>query len=118
MSYIDGFVAAVPDANREKYLQFARTTDQVFKDCGALRVVDCWADDVPEGKLTSFPLAVKREPGESVVFGWIEWPSKAARDAGFAKAMADPRMDPASNAMPFDGKRMIFGGFQSIVELS
>jgi len=116
MNYIDTFVAAVPDANRPQYLEFVRTTGQLFKECGALRVVDCWGDDVPEGKLTSFPMAVKREPGESVVFGWVAWESKEARDAGWAKAMADPRMSPASMKLPYDGKRMIFAGFQTIAD--
>lgn len=112
MNYIDGFVAAVPTANRAAYLEFARTSAAVFKDCGALQSVDCWGDDVPEGKLTSFPLAVQRKPDETVVFGWLTWPSRAARDAGMKKAMEDPRMKDLK--MPFDGKRMIHGGFEVI----
>jgi uncharacterized protein YbaA (DUF1428 family) len=88
----------------------------VFKELGALKVVDCWGDDVPEGKLTSLPMAVKRKNDETVVFGWITWPSREARDAGMKKAMEDPRLQPAANPMPFDGQRMIYGGFEPIVE--
>ena len=88
----------------------------VLKEYGALRSVECWGDDVPEGKLTSFTMAVKREDGEVVVFAWVEWPSKAVRDAGWEKVMADPRMDPAKSPMPFDGKRMIYGGFQMVMQ--
>ena len=112
MSYIDGFVAAVPTARRADYLEFARKTAAVFKDHGALRSVDGWGDDVPEGKLTSFPLAVQRKSDETVVFGWLIWPSRAARDAGMNKAMQDPRMKDLQ--MPFDGKRMIYGGFETV----
>ena len=112
MNYIDGFVAAVPTANRAAYLEFANATAAIFKSCGALQSVDCWGDDVPEGKLTSFPLAVQRKPDEMVVFGWLVWPSRAARDAGMKKAMEDPRMKDMK--MPFDGKRMIYGGFDVI----
>ncbi|MGB6177294.1 MAG: DUF1428 domain-containing protein, partial [Methylocella sp.] len=88
----------------------------VFKEHGALKVVDCWEDDVPEGELTSFPMAVKRKDGEAVVFGWILWPSRIVRDEGMKKAMVDPRMQPDNNPMPFDGKRLIYGGFEMIVE--
>lgn len=116
MNYLDGFVAAVPTANKEAYLKHAANAAVVFKEYGALRVVESWGDDVPEGKVTSFPMAVKREEGEGVVFSWIEWPSKALRDSAWEKVMADPRMDPAHNPMPFDGKRMIYGGFQIIME--
>ncbi|MFT4097079.1 MAG: DUF1428 domain-containing protein [Rhodoblastus sp.] len=115
--YIDGFVAAVPTANREKYRKHAETAAAVFKEHGALKVVECWGDDVPDGKLTSFPLAVQRKDDESVIFSWIAWPSRAARDAGMKKAMEDPRLSPEQNPMPFDGKRMIYGGFETIVDL-
>ena len=115
MSYVDGFVVAVPTDKREIYKTHAATAAGIFKENGATRVVECWGDDVPEGKLTSFPMAVKREPTETVVFSWIEWPDKATRDKGMEKVMADPRMQPEANPMPFDGKRMIFGGFQVIV---
>ena len=116
MPYVDGFVTPVPTANREAYIEHARTAAPIFKEFGALSVVECWSDDVPEGKLTSFTLAVKREPDESMVFSWVSWPSKAVRDAGWEKIMADPRMQPGALSMPFDGKRLIYGGFEMILE--
>lgn len=116
MTYVDGFVAAVPTANREKFRQHAESFAKIFKEHGALSVVECWGDEVPEGKLTSFPMAVKREPDETVVFSWITWPSREARKSAWEKLMADPRMQLDQNPMPFDGKRMIFGGFEAIVE--
>ena len=115
MTYVDGFVVPVRTANRQAYIDMAAKAAPVFKEHGALKVVECWGDDVPEGKLTSFPMAVKREPDETVVFSWILWPSRAARDEGMKKAMADPRLDPGGE-MPFDGKRMIFGGFEMVLE--
>ena len=115
MNYVDGFVAAVPTANREIFRQHAAAAAVVFKEYGALSVFECWGDDVPEGKLTSFPMAVKRQDDETVVFSWITWPSRQARDDGMKKVMADPRLQPETNPMPFDGKRMIYGGFQVIV---
>ena len=116
MSYVDGFVAAVPTANRERYKAHAESAAVVFKEYGALKVVDGWGDDVPEGKVTSFPMAVKRKDDETVVFGWIIWPSRQVRDEGMAKAMADPRLQPDTNPMPFDGMRLIYGGFEVLVE--
>jgi uncharacterized protein YbaA (DUF1428 family) len=116
MPYVDGFVAAVPKANREKFLRHAQETAAVVKANGALQVVECWGDDVPEGKVTSFPMAVQRKEDEVVIFSWITWPSKAVRDEGMKKAMADPRMQPENNPMPFDGQRVIFGGFEMILE--
>jgi uncharacterized protein YbaA (DUF1428 family) len=116
MNYVDGFVLAVPTANRETYRQVAQTASTVFKENGALSVVECWGDDVPEGKVTSFSMAVKRKDDESVVFSWITWPSKEIRDSGMKKAMEDPRLQQGMNPMPFDGQRMIFGGFQVIVD--
>jgi uncharacterized protein YbaA (DUF1428 family) len=116
MSYVDGFVAAVPTANRAAYHKHAAEAAAVFKEHGALRCIECWGDDVPDGKVTSFAKAVQRKADETVVFSWIEWPSKEARDAGMAKVMADPRMTPEANPMPFDGQRLIYGGFQPIVE--
>jgi uncharacterized protein YbaA (DUF1428 family) len=116
MTYVDGFVAAVPTANREKFRKHAADAAAVFKEHGALKVVECWGDDVPDGKVTSFPMAVKCEPGETVVFSWIVWPSREVRDAGMAKVMADPRVQPEVNPMPFDGKRVIYGGFEVLVE--
>lgn len=117
MSYIDGFVIAVPTANREKFLEHARQGDALFIELGALRVVECWGDDVPHGTQTDFFRAVQAREDETVVFSWIEWPDKATRDAGMQKMMDDPRMDPASNPMPFDGKRMIYGGFAPILDI-
>lgn len=117
MTYVDGFVAAVPNANKEKFIEHAKATSALFKEFGALKQVECWGDDVPDGKLTSFPLAVKKEPDESVVFSWIVWPSKKARDEAWAKMMDDERMKPENMAMPFDGKRIIFGGFEMVLEV-
>ena len=114
MAYIDGFVIPVPAGQREAYLAVARMAAEVFREHGASRVVECWGDDVPEGKVTSFPLAVRREEGESVVFSWIEWPSREVRDEGLRKAMADERLQDAP--MPFDGKRMIMGGFEIVLD--
>jgi uncharacterized protein YbaA (DUF1428 family) len=116
MTYVDGFVAAVPTANRETYKEHAEAAAVVFKEHGALKVVECWEDDVPEGKLTSFPMAVKRKNDEAVVFSWILWPSRNVRDEGMKKVMADPRLHPDKNPMPFDGKRLIYGGFEMLVE--
>ena len=116
MTYVDGFVAAVPTANREIYRQHAEAAAVVFKEHGALTLVECWGDDVPEGKLTSFPMAVKCQADETVVFAWITWPSREVRDAGMEKVMVDPRLQPDSKPMPFDGKRMIFGGFRPMLD--
>lgn len=116
MPYVDGFVMAVRDDRREAYRALAAKAAAIFREHGALRVLEAWADDVPEGKVTSFPMAVKLEPGEAVVFSWIEWPSREARDAGNAKVMADPRMQMDSEEMPFSMERMIFGGFTPIVD--
>jgi uncharacterized protein YbaA (DUF1428 family) len=115
MNYIDGFVAAVPTANREAFRRHAEAAAAVFREHGALGVSECWGDDVPDGTLTSFPLAVQRKPDETVVFSWVAWPSRAVRDAGMKKVMEDPRLQPDRNPMPFDGKRMIYGGFEQIV---
>ena len=114
MTYIDGFVAAVKTADKETYRAHCQLMGGVFKEHGALEVIDTWGDDVPEGKLTSFTMAVKREDDETVVLGWVNWPSKAVRDEAWKKVMADPRMAPGATTMPFDGKRMIFGGFEMI----
>jgi uncharacterized protein YbaA (DUF1428 family) len=121
MSYIDGFVMAVPTANKQKFIEHAGLVDTIFTDLGASRVVECWADDVPEGKITDFGKAVQATADESVVFSWIEWPDKETRDAAMKKMMSedfkDERMDMENNPMPFDGKRLIFGGFKPVVEL-
>ena len=116
MSYIDGFVIAVPNANRDKFIGHARKFDAIFLECGAIRVMECWGEDVPEGKVTDFRRAVQAQQDETVVFSWVEWPDKTTRDAGMEKFMQDPRMEAASDC-PFDGKRMIFGGFVSVVSL-
>ncbi len=115
MPYVDGFVAAVPTAKRDDFRKHAEAAAAVFKENGALTVCECWGDDVPEGTLTSFPMAVKRKDDETVVFSWITWPSRQVRDDGMKKVMADPRLQPDRNPMPFDGKRMVFGGFEMIV---
>jgi uncharacterized protein YbaA (DUF1428 family) len=125
VSYIDGFEIAVPTANKQKFIDHATQGDSVFIDHGATRVVECWGDDVPDGKVTDFRKAVQAENDETVVFSWVEWPDKEIRDAAFAKMTdwmnnpekADPRMDPKKNPMAFDGKRLIFGGFAPIVEV-
>ncbi len=121
MAYIDGFVIAVPKDNRQKFIDHAAMADPVFMELGATRIYECWEDDVPDGQVTDFRRAVRATADEAVVFSWIEWPDKATRDAAMAKMMAgdlnDPRMDPAINPMPFDGKRMIFGGFAPVVAL-
>ncbi|MBA2960549.1 MULTISPECIES: DUF1428 domain-containing protein [Ramlibacter] len=116
MNYVDGSVIAVPTAKKEHYRGVAQKASTVFKDNGALSVVECWGDDVPEGKVTSFPMAVQRKPDETVVFSWIVWPSRAVRDVGMKKAMEDPRLKEGMDPMPFDGQRMIFGGFEVIVQ--
>jgi uncharacterized protein YbaA (DUF1428 family) len=121
MTYIDGFVIAVPQANKQKFIEHARTGDSVFVDLGAKRILECWGDDVPDGKLTDFRRAVQAKEDEAVVFSWIEWPDKATRDKAMAKMQdlmqSDPRMNPQTNPMPFDGKRMIYGGFAPVVTL-
>jgi len=117
MSYIDGFVLAVPTTNKQKFIDHAKAGDAVFLDYGAIRILECWGDDVPDGKQTDFRRAVQATADETVVFSWIEWPDKATRDAGMAKAMEDPRLKPDVNPMPFDGMRLIYGGFAPVVEL-
>ena len=121
MTYIDGFVLAVPRANKQKFIDHANKGDSVFYELGATRILECWADDVPDGKVTDFRRSVQATADEEVVFSWIEWPDKATRDAAMKKIMGgelnDPRMDPKTNPMPFDGKRMIFGGFVPVVKL-
>lgn len=120
MTYVDGFVLAVPTANREAFIEHARKADAVFMEQGATRVFECWGDDVKPGKQTDFRRAVDAKDDESVCFSWIEWPSKEVRDAAMAKMdelMKDPRMDHDKNPMPFDGKRLIYGGFVPVVTL-
>ncbi len=121
MSYIDGFIIAVPTANKQKFIEHANRSDNIFTEFGADKVIECWADDVPDGKETDFRKAVKAKDDESVVFSWIEWPDKETRDAAMTKMMSDDfcdeRMDPEKNPMPFDGARMIYGGFVPIIEI-
>lgn len=115
--YVDGFVVAVPIARKDEYILAAREAAEVFRKHGATRVVECWGDDVPEGKVTSFPMAVKLEPGEVACFSWIEYPDRATRDACHENAMKDPRFaDYDMSDAPFDGKRLIFGGFTAVVD--
>ncbi len=121
MPYIDGFVIPVPTANKDKFIEHANKGDSYFMDLGATRILECWGDDVPNGQVTDFRRAVQAKDDETVVFSWVEWPDKATRDAAMAKMMdpanTDPRMNPEKNPMPFDGKRLIFGGFAPVVTL-
>jgi uncharacterized protein YbaA (DUF1428 family) len=120
MSYIDGFVIAVPTGNLRPFIHHANTVDSAFIDHGATRVVECWGVDVPRGKTTDFQGAVAAQSDETVAFSWIEWPDKATRDDVMGRAdelgKTDERFVPAKNPMPFDGRRMIYGGFEVIVE--
>ena len=116
MTYIQGFVAAVPTANRSAYLDHARLALPMFKEFGATRMVETWGDDVPRGKLNDFHGAVRATDAETVVFSWMEYSDRKSRDAAFEKMMADPRMEQLPK-MPFDGKRMILGGFQPLVDV-
>ena len=116
MAYIDGTIAAVPTGNKDAYIEFSKKVSPIFKEHGALNVVECWGDDVPEGKTNSMYTATMCKPDETIVFSWITWPSKAVRDTGMAKVMSDPRISPETTPMPFDGQRMIIGGFETIFE--
>lgn len=116
MTFVNGSVFAVPEADKQKFIEFSEQLAVIFKENGALSQVDCWGVDVPDGELTSFPMAVKKKEDEVVVFSWITWPSKEFADAAWEKIMADPRMA-ESNPMPFDGRRMIFGGFEMVVNV-
>jgi uncharacterized protein YbaA (DUF1428 family) len=117
MSYADDFVAAVPRQNLEAYKELARKAGEVWMDHGALSYVECTGDDVPQGEVTSFPRAVQARDDEIVVFAWILFESRERRDEINAKVMADPRMEGDPSDMPFDGKRMIYGGFVPFVQL-
>jgi uncharacterized protein YbaA (DUF1428 family) len=116
MSYIEGFLLAVPTANKAKYKKHAEEAFRLFKDLGATQMVECWGDDVPEGKTTDFKRAVKARDDETVVFSWIIYPDKATRDAANKKLMNDPQVTATKSDMPFDGKRMIFGGFDILLD--
>lgn len=115
MTYVQGFLAAVPTANKQAYIEHSRQALPLFKEFGATRMVEAWGDDVPPGKQNDFPGAVLATAEETVVFSWMEYPDKAARDTAFEKMMADPRMQEMPE-MPFDGKRMIFAGFDPLVD--
>ena len=117
MPYVDGFIVAVPKANIEAYKAVAKTAGEVWKEHGALSYVECFADDVPYGEVTSFPRAVQAKDDETVVFAWITYESREKRDAINAKVMADPRLKCDMANMPFDAKRMIYGGFESFMAL-
>ena len=117
MTYVDGFIAAVPTVDKEKYTKYAQVMGDIFKEYGVLKIVENWGDDVPAGEVTSFPLAVQCKKEESVVFSWVVWPSKDKRDESWQALMDDPRMTPDANPMPFDGKRLIYGGFETIFEM-
>ena len=116
MTYIEGFVVPVPAGSRDAYRKHASDAAPMLQECGVKRMVEAWGDDLPDGKTTDFKGAVNAGPGETVVFSWFEYPSRAARDAANAKIMNDPRMEEMGASMPFDGKRMIVGGFEAIVE--
>jgi uncharacterized protein YbaA (DUF1428 family) len=117
MSYVDGFALAVPKANLDEYKKLANKGGAVWMEHGALAYVECVGDDVPYGELTSFPRAVQAKDDEVVIFSWVVYESKQSRDAVMAKVMADERLKMDWSTMPFDGKRMIFGGFQPFIEL-
>jgi uncharacterized protein YbaA (DUF1428 family) len=116
MSYVAGFVVPVKTADRETYRRYAAEAASLFREYGATRIVECWGDNVPDGKVTDFRRSVQAEADETVVFSWIEYPSKQVHDDSFKKMMEDPRMEAFGKRMPFDGKRMIFGGFETIVD--
>ena len=116
MVYVEGFILAVPAANKELYRKHANEAVSYFKGLGASRLVECWGDDVPDGKLTDFKRAVKAKPDEVVLFSWVEYPSKQVRDAANEKMRADPNASAMAASMPFDAQRMVYGGFSVIVE--
>ena len=116
MSYISGFVVAVPTANKEAYRKMAAEVAEVFRDYGATEIVEAWGEDVRDGTLTDFKRAVQAREDETVVLAWIVWPDRETADACERRMPDDPRMKPPAD-MPFDGKRMIFGGFATIVEV-
>jgi uncharacterized protein YbaA (DUF1428 family) len=116
MIYVEGFVTAVPNASKEAYLAHAAKAAPLLKEHGVRRMVETWGDDVPDGKVTDFKRAVLAKPDETVVFSWFEYPSRQARDAANEKISNDPRMSGMVESMPFDGQRMIFSGFESLVD--
>ncbi len=116
MSYVQGFLIPVPVAKKDAYRDMAATTAPFFMEYGATRIVETWGDNLPDGKTTDFRKAVKAEDDENVVFSWIVWPDKATADAAHEKIWSDPRMPEPDGAIPFDGKRMIYGGFVPIFD--
>lgn len=116
MAYVEGFLVPVPEANKQAYLDLATRAAALFREYGALEVVECWGSDLPDGKVTDFRMAVKAEAGENVVFSWIVYPSKAVRDEAVEKVFKDPRMAMDETAFPFSGQRMVFGGFDLILK--
>ena len=116
MAYVDGFVVPVPREKKEQYRTQCVRAAEVFKEYGAIRVVECWGEDMPAGQVTDFRRAVQARADETVVFSWIVWPSRAVREDGSARAMRDPRMQPGAE-MPFDGRRMLCGGFAVLADV-
>ena len=117
MTYFEGFIAPVPKANKEVYRQHAADAAPIFREFGVRRHVEAWGDDLPDGKVTDFRKSVDARDDEEVVFAWFEYPDKATRDSANEKMRSDPRMENMGKDMPFDGKRMIYGGFTAIVDL-
>ncbi|MGI9475571.1 MAG: DUF1428 domain-containing protein [Hyphomicrobiaceae bacterium] len=117
MAYVDLAVYAVPTSKRDEFEAHARKIAPIFKKHGALTVADCWGNDIPDGEVTSLPMAVKAGADETVAFSWITWADKASRDAGMGQAMGEMQSELKDSPMPFDGKRLIFGGFETVVEL-
>ncbi|HEV7658897.1 MAG TPA: DUF1428 domain-containing protein [Allosphingosinicella sp.] len=113
--YVDGYLLPVPEGKKEDYRALAQKAAGKFKSYGAVRVVEAWGDDVPEGKVTDYQRAVKAEDGEGIIYSYVEWPDKETRDAGWQKMMSDPDMQPGGD-MPFDGKRMFWGGFRPLID--
>ena len=112
MPYVDGYVAAVPKANKQNYIEHAREAAELLREWGATRIVENWGNDVPVGTQTDFMRAVQAKPDEVIVFSWVEYPDKPTRDAAGQKMMTDPRMQ--AMKMPFDGARLIYGGFETL----
>ncbi len=115
MAYVEGFLIPVPEDGKEAYLALARRAAPLFLEHGASEVVECWGEDLKDGKVTDFKMAVKAEPGENVVFSWIIYPSKAVRDEAVRKVFEDPRMKMDDEDTPFSMQRMIFGGFDVVL---
>jgi len=119
MPYVDGFVVPVPTANKEAFIAYAKTVDHLFIKHGALQVLECWGEDVPRGDVTDFYSAVNAKPDETIMFSYVLWPDKETREIGNEKVYADMQATGHDGLeMPFDGKRLIYGGFQSIIEHS